>query len=44
MGNNNYSHKVNVFHNSALPEAGKLVGYAALIAAHELIVPLPDYR
>ncbi len=42
MSNNQYSHKVTVFHERAAPEKGMLAGYAALIAAHDLEVPLPD--
>lgn len=36
------SHEVKVFHDRLAPEPGTLIGYAALIAAHDLKVPLPD--
>lgn len=42
MGNNQYSHEVIVFHDRTAPDKGMLAGYAALIAAHDLKVPLPD--
>ncbi len=42
MKNNKYSQEITVFHNRTAPEPGKLVGYGALIAVHDLKVPLPD--
>ena len=42
MGDNQYSHEVMVFHSRTAPEPGKLAGYAALIASHDLKVPVPD--
>jgi len=42
MDNNPYSHEVMVFHERTTPEPGLLIGYAALIAAYDLKVPLPD--
>ena len=42
MANNQYSHEVKVFHNRTAPEPGRLAGYAALIDAHDLKIPLPD--
>lgn len=43
MENNKpFSQKVTIFHDRRLPEPGLLVGYAALIHAYDLIVPLPD--
>jgi len=43
MENNKYSHEITVFHDRTAPEPGSLVGYAAIIATHDLKVPLP-YR
>lgn len=39
---NHFSQKVSVFSERVLPESGFFVGYAALIAEHNLPVPLPD--
>ena len=36
-----FSGPVTVFHGQRLPEKGHLAGYAALIDAHRLKVPLP---
>lgn len=38
---NQYSEPVTVFHDRRLPEPGRPAGYAALIDAYELQVPLP---
>jgi hypothetical protein len=38
---NDFSGKVNVFHEKRLPEKATPVGYAALIGAYDLAVPLP---
>lgn len=37
-----FSHKASIFHGRSLPEAGSVEGYAALIHALDLPVPLPD--
>ncbi len=42
MSNNQYSQEVTVFHDRTAPEKGILAGYAALIAAHDLKVPIPE--
>jgi hypothetical protein len=42
MKNNEFSHKVTVFHNRVTPEPGKLAGYGAIIAEYNLQVPIPD--
>lgn len=39
---NHFLKKISVFSERALPEIGFLVGYSALIAEHDLSVPLPD--
>ena len=40
--NERISHTVNNFRGMSLPEAGTLVGYAALIEQLDLQVPLPS--
>ena len=42
MKNNEFSPNVTVFHERLTPEEGYLVGYAALLNAYDLQVPLPD--
>lgn len=42
MNNKHYSLKISVFHGRQAPETGILVGYGAIIEAHELHVPLPE--
>lgn len=42
MKNNEFSPNVTVFHERLTPEEGFLAGYAALINAYDLQVPLPD--
>lgn len=42
MENNNFSPSITVFHERSTPEEGHLVGYAALLNAFDLQVPLPD--
>src|SRR5690606_3559388 len=42
MKNNEFSPNVAVFHERLTPEEGFLAGYAALINAYDLQVPLPD--
>jgi hypothetical protein len=39
--NNQFSHSITTFQGKSLPEAGFLVGYAALIHAYDLQVPMP---
>lgn len=40
--NTQFSHKVPSFHGRTLPEAGTIVGYAAIIETLKLPVPIPD--
>lgn len=40
--NTQFSHKVPSFHGRMLPEAGTIVGYAAIIETLKLPVPIPD--
>ncbi|MBU1718360.1 MAG: Fic family protein [Bacteroidetes bacterium] len=42
MKNKQFSQKISVFHERAVPETGTLVGYGALIEAYKLRVPLPE--
>lgn len=42
MKNNRFSPNITVFHERSTPEQGYLVGYAALLHAYDLQVPLPD--
>jgi len=42
MENNNFSTNVTVFHERSTPEEAYLAGYAALLHAYELEVPLSD--
>lgn len=42
MENNNFSPSITIFHERSTPEEGHLVGYAALLNAFDLQVPLPD--
>ncbi|MFD2969535.1 hypothetical protein [Sphingobacterium bambusae] len=42
MENNRFSYLVSIFQDRLMPEEGYLVGYAALIQAYGLHVPLPD--
>ncbi|MBP6977249.1 MAG: Fic family protein [Bacteroidales bacterium] len=42
MKNKQFSQKISVFHERAVPETGTLIGYGALIEAFRLKVPLPD--
>lgn len=42
MENNSFSPNITVFHERSAPEEGYLVGYAALLHALKLQVPLPD--
>lgn len=37
-----YSKKVPVFHGRTLPEKGSIVGYAAIIEVHQLVLPMPQ--
>lgn len=41
MNANHFSLKINIFHGLKAPEEGYLVGYAALIEAYDLAMPLP---
>ncbi len=41
--NTRFSHKVPSFHGRKLPEAGAVVGYAAIIETLKLPVPIPEY-
>ncbi|MBD1422555.1 Fic family protein [Sphingobacterium chuzhouense] len=42
MKNNCFSQNITVFHGRSAPEAGYLAGYAALLSAFDLQLPLPD--
>ena len=42
MNNIRFSHKITVFHGRTPPESGFLVGYAAIIEAFTLPVPMPQ--
>ena len=42
MSNKRFSLKITVFHGLKAPEEGTLVGYAALIEAYKLAVPMPN--
>ncbi|SHE99695.1 Fic/DOC family protein [Psychroflexus salarius] len=42
MNNKQYSFSIHNFHGRQAPEPGLLVGYAAIIEAHQLQVPLPQ--
>ncbi len=42
MSNKRFSFKITVFHGLKAPEEGTLVGYAALIEAYKLAVPMPN--
>ena len=42
MKNNCFSPNITVFHERSTPEEGYLAGYAALLNAYDLQVPLPD--
>ncbi len=39
--NNHFSHKITVFHGHTAPEEGTIAGYAAIINALQLNVPIP---
>ena len=41
MKNTRFSREIPVFHGKSTPEKGKIAGYAAIIDALELPVPLP---
>lgn len=43
MNNKQYSREITVFHGRLAPEKGKIAGYGAIIEAHQLEVPLPEY-
>ncbi len=42
MKNSHFSREITVFHGRSAPETGKIAGYAAIINALELPVPLPS--
>jgi Fic family protein len=42
MNNKRYSRDISIFQGRQAPEPGTLVGYAAIIEAHNLQVPLPE--
>lgn len=42
QSNTHFSHKVPSFHGRMLPEAGAIVGYAAIIETLKLPVPIPE--
>ncbi len=42
MNNNYFSREITVFYGRSAPETGKVAGYAAIIGALELPVPLPS--
>ena len=42
MKNNRFSREITVFHGRSAPETGKGAGYAAIIEALKLPVPLPS--
>lgn len=41
MNNKHYLQEINIFHGKQVPEPGLIVGYGAIINAHDLQVPLP---
>ncbi|MFV2057521.1 MAG: Fic family protein [Thiohalomonadales bacterium] len=42
MKNNQFTREITVFHGRSVPETGRVAGYAAIIDALELPVPLPS--
>jgi len=42
MDSVHFSHKASVFHGRTVPEEGSIEGYAAIINAYKLKVPIPD--
>ncbi len=42
MKNNRFAREITVFHGRTTPETGRVAGYAAIIDALELPVPLPS--